>query len=121
MRNINRRVASGGRARIRGWAFAAVVCAAGAASGGLLGTLQRSAGGGIASADEANTECAYVITGAGFSPTQPGTTCDEYQVGEVVYTEPCPATGCPYQKNWAIYNGVCEYPARLANPPCQVP
>jgi hypothetical protein len=101
---------------------ASAVAAAGIIMGLGLSALPPALGGaGSALGGESNSYCTYVITGAGFSPTQPGTTCNQYQVGEKVYTEPCPATGCPYQNNWAIYNGVCEYPAELANPPCQTP
>ncbi len=110
------------RSRGRSFALSGVLCAAVIATGFGVGfLLAATLGAGRAAAQEPPTECAYVITAAGFSPTQPGTTCDQYQVGEVVYTEPCPTTGCPYQRNWAIYNGVCEYPAQLASPPCEAP
>lgn len=110
------------RSRGRSFALSGVLCAAVIATGFGVGFLLAATfGAGRAAAQEPPTECAYVITAAGFSPTQPGTQCGQYTKGDVVYTGPCPTAGCPYQPGWAIYVGTCKYPATLASPACQAP
>ncbi len=122
MRNPTPCVSLGKRPRSRRCALAGALCATGAFVGFGLALLPPAMGGaGTASGGEANTECAYVITSGGYSPTEPGTTCNQFTKNQVVYTGPCPTTGCPYQSGFAIYDGVCKYPAEPANPPCQTP